>query len=100
LHDDGSYNVDTYPVVSFSHQGGALSGFNALPANMQALLIPLPPLSSRHPTPTNFGNVIGLIGGFATGRDSRLLVNPERFIVPDDRQVRLIWFFLEFSRIS
>jgi hypothetical protein len=94
LRDDASYHVTAYPVISFSHQGGAMQGYNDLPENMKPFLIPLPPLSARHATPPLFGNPLTLIGGFALGRDSWLLVNPRSSIMPENRQVSLIPFLL------
>jgi len=71
-----------------------MQGYNDLPENMKPFLIPLPPLSARHATPPLFGNPLTLIGGFALGRDSWLLVNPRSFIMPENRQVSLIPFFV------
>jgi hypothetical protein len=89
LRDNASYDIVAYPVISFSHQGGALEGYNNLPANVKPFLIPLPPLSTHHPTPVVFGNALTLIGGFALGRDSWLHVIPHRFTMPENRQVSL-----------
>lgn len=85
LLEDGSYEVFAYPVISFSNQGGAVAGYTALAPANQALLIPLPPLSSRY-TPLAFGNPIDL-GGFVFDRASWLFINPHRFIMPETRVV-------------
>jgi hypothetical protein len=89
LRDDGSYNVNAYHVVSFTRQGGALAGYNVLPTLVQRLLIPLPPLLTHHPTPIAFGNIIDL-GGFSLQRDSWLLINLFKFLMPEGRAVSLI----------
>jgi hypothetical protein len=96
LRDDASYDVSAYPIVSFSHQGGAIRGYNNLPEHVKPFLIPLPPLSTRYPTPRLFGNALTFIGGFELGRDSWLLVNPRRFIMPEYRQVSLVVFLVLF----
>jgi hypothetical protein len=57
---------------------------------MQAIFIPLLPLSSRHPTPVKFGNAVNFIGAFSLlGRDSWLVVNALRFIMPYNKQAVL-----------
>jgi hypothetical protein len=37
LRDDASYDVTAYPVISLSRQGGAIQGYNNLPANVKTL---------------------------------------------------------------
>ena len=93
LRDDASYDIVAYPIIFFSRQGGAVEGYNNLPANVKPFLIPLPPLSTRHPTPTVFGNALTLIGGFALGRDSWLHIIPRQFIMLENRKVSLICLF-------
>ena len=52
LHPDRSFALEVYPVLSFTSTGGALSTYNRMTdAVAKAALLPLPPLSSRHPTP-------------------------------------------------
>ncbi|KIM83373.1 hypothetical protein PILCRDRAFT_441336 [Piloderma croceum F 1598] len=63
-----------------------MQGYNNLPENMKPFLIP--PLSARHLTPPLFGNALTLIGGFALGRDSWLLVHPRSFTMPENRQFK------------
>jgi hypothetical protein len=58
--DNGSYEVNAYPIVSFSRSGGAIAGYNRLPPDDQARLIPLPPLWDERPTPAAFGNQFDL----------------------------------------
>jgi hypothetical protein len=69
LCDDASYHVTAYPVISFSHQGGAMQGYNNLPENVKPFIIPLLLLLACHATPPPFGNPLTLIGGFTLGRD-------------------------------
>jgi hypothetical protein len=92
LRDDASYELNVYPVVSFSRQGGALEGHAALPAAAQPYFIPVPPLSSDHPNlnPEAFGTPIDC-GGFSFSRDSWLLVVPYSFILPERRVVSPFW---------
>jgi hypothetical protein len=82
---NGSYEVVVYPVVSFSNQGGALTGHARLPPALQAHLIPLPPLLPAY-TPVAFGNPLDL-GAFTLDRESWLLVDPHKFIMPEHRAV-------------
>ena len=37
--------IEVYPVVSFTHEGGAVNGYNAANETLKQSLIPLPPLS-------------------------------------------------------
>ncbi|KAF8346407.1 hypothetical protein F5887DRAFT_1182675 [Amanita rubescens] len=81
---DGSYVLEVYPVVSFTRSGGALPTYNRLTDAAKALLLPLPPLSFCHPTPEAFGARLNL-GTWRDSRDSFLLVNPRRFVMPTSR---------------
>ncbi|KAI0296731.1 hypothetical protein B0F90DRAFT_1744658 [Multifurca ochricompacta] len=83
---DGSYVLEVYPVVSFTRSGGALPTYNRLTDAAKASLLPLPPLSFRHPTPDAFGARLNF-GTWRNSRDSFLLVNPRRFIMPTSRPV-------------
>ena len=48
--------LEVYPVLSFTSTGGALSTYNRMSDTAaKAALLPLLPLSSRHPTPDVFG---------------------------------------------
>ena len=89
--DNGSHEVNAYPIVSFSRSGGAIAGYNQLPKDDQACLIPLLTQWDKHPTPTTFGNQFDL-GDFSLNTNSWLLINPHRFIMPDNRTVSLILF--------
>jgi hypothetical protein len=57
----------------------------------QANLIPIPHLSCHHPTPELFGEPL-VIGGWSNTRDSWLLVNATKFIMPWTRAVSVILF--------
>jgi hypothetical protein len=89
--DNRSYEVNAYPIVSFSRSGGAIAGYNRLPPDDQARLIPLPPLWDERPTPAAFGSQFDL-GDFSFNKNYWLLVNLHRFVMPDDRTVSLILF--------
>ena len=62
LKPDGSVDVKVYPELSFHQSGGALSSYSKLPEDARPVLILLPPLSSRHPTPDTFGAPLTLEG--------------------------------------
>ncbi|KAM6499330.1 hypothetical protein JOM56_004838 [Amanita muscaria] len=81
---DGSYALEVYPVVSFTRSGGALATYNRLTDAAKASLLPLSPLSFCHPTPDAFGARLNF-GTWRNSRDSFLLVNPRRFIMPTSR---------------
>ncbi|KAF8341021.1 hypothetical protein F5887DRAFT_1062556 [Amanita rubescens] len=96
--------LEVYPVLSFSETGGAVSTYNRLPDTAKAALLPLPPLSFRHPTPDSFGAPLDL-GDWSNSRDSFLHVIPRRFVVPPHRPFKriippLIIPFSELSRID
>ena len=80
--------LEVYPVLSFSRIGGAVSTYNKLPDTAKAALLPLPPLSFRHPTPDSFGAPLDL-GDWSNSRDSFLHVIPRRFVMPPHRPVSL-----------
>ncbi|KAF8349599.1 hypothetical protein F5887DRAFT_947041 [Amanita rubescens] len=56
-------------------------------AAAKAALLPLPPLSSRHPTPDAFGEPLDF-GNWATYKDSFLHVFPRRFTIPTRRSFK------------
>ena len=87
LKPDGSVEVEVYPQLSFHESGGALSGYSKLPEDARLALIPLPPLSSRHPTPEAFGAPL-TVGGWSNTRDAWLRVVPVTFNVPETQPVR------------
>jgi hypothetical protein len=87
LKPDGSVDVEVYPELSFHQSGGALSGYSELPEDARPAPIPLPPLSSRHPTPEAFGAPLTL-GGWSNRQDAWLRVVPITFNVPETRPVR------------
>jgi hypothetical protein len=86
--ENESYEVTAYPIVSFSGSGGAISGYSLMPPDDQARLIPLPPLWDHRPTP---GNRFEL-GDFSFSKNSWLLVDPHKVVMPDNRTVSLILF--------
>jgi hypothetical protein len=72
--------LEVYPVVPFSASGGAIPEYSRLSDTIKAMLIPLPPISLRHPTPETFGDPL-TIGGWLNSRDSWLHVVPVRFLI-------------------
>ena len=92
---DGSYALEVYPVVSFTRSGETLPTYNRLTDAAKASLLPLPPLSFSHPTPDAFGPRLNF-GTWRNSRDSFLLVNPRRFIMPTTRPVSLSFDHLQF----
>ena len=90
---DGSYVLDVYPLVSFSRSGGAVLGFRQLTDAGKATLLPLPPLSSRHPSPNAFGVPLNPLdfGGWSDDRDSFLYVISRQFTMPRSRPVSLLF---------
>ncbi|KAF8677792.1 hypothetical protein AX14_004796 [Amanita brunnescens Koide BX004] len=96
--------LEVYPVLPFSRTGGAVSTYNKLPDTAKATLLPLPPLSFRHPPPDAFGAPLDL-GDWSNSRDSFLHVIPRRFVMPSHRPFKriippLIMPFSELSRID
>ena len=85
---DTSYELVVYPVLSFSQNGGALQCYNSMADTAKATLLPLPPLTLRHPTPALFGPPIAL-GGWTNSRESWLYTVPHRFVMPASRPVSL-----------
>lgn len=86
---NGSTVLEVYPVLSFTRSGGALSAYNSMnDATAKAALLPLPPLSSRHPTPDAFGQPLDF-GTWSNTRDSFLHIFPRRFTMTLDRSVSL-----------
>jgi hypothetical protein len=84
---DGSFVLEVYPVLSFSNNGGALVAYNTMnDAAAKAALLPLPPLSSRHPRPDAFGRPLAF-GNWSTAKDSFLHIFPRRFIMTTKRAV-------------
>jgi hypothetical protein len=63
-----------------------MTGSNGFSDTIKATLIPLLPLSLRHPTPENFGDPL-TIGGWSDSRDTWLHVVPVRFMIPMLRPV-------------
>jgi len=60
-------------------------GYNNLATDsMRAALIPLTPLSSRHPTPESFGAPL-TVGGWSNDQDAWLSVKRIKFIIPFER---------------
>jgi hypothetical protein len=93
IRPDNSIELEVYPQLSFSRSGGAVAGYNNLATDaMRASLIPLPPLSSGHPTPESFGAPL-TVGGWLNDRDTWLSVNPIKFIIPFTRPVRVNFSF-------
>ncbi|KAF8342434.1 hypothetical protein F5887DRAFT_357480 [Amanita rubescens] len=84
---DGSYVLDVYPLVSFSRSGGAVRGFHQLTDAGKATLLPLPPLSSRHPSPNAFGAPLNPLdfGGWSDHRDAFLHVISRQLTMPRSR---------------
>lgn len=74
------YEVTVYPVVSFTRNGGAIAHYPSLDPLIQARLIPLPNLSTSHPTwiPPAFGAAIDL-GGRTTTLPSFLSLKAIKF---------------------
>jgi len=85
--------LEVYPIVSFSHQGGAVNGYNAASEFVKRGLIPLPPLSSTFPTPPLFGTQL-LIGGWVNSRDAFISVYPVRFELPRSSKVSIMFLVL------
>ena len=52
--------LEVYPVLSFPRTGGTVSTYSKLTDTTKAVLLPLPPLSFRHPTPDFFGAPLDL----------------------------------------
>jgi hypothetical protein len=88
-HHPEGFELEVYPVVSFSHEGGAIDGYNATDDIIKPTLIPLPPLSHRFPTSQLFGPPLS-IGGWENSRDAWLHVVPKKFIMPRTRTVSVI----------
>jgi len=78
------WELEVYPVLSFTGTGGALSTYNGMSDTAKAALIPLPPLSLRHPTPHAFGAPLDF-GNWLNTRDSFLHVFHRRFIMTSSR---------------
>jgi hypothetical protein len=96
LQPDRSFALEVYPVLSFTSTGGALPTYNRMSdAAARAALLPLPPLSSRHPTPDAFGEPLDL-GSWSTYRDSFLHVFPRRLTMPTRRSVSLLFDHWQF----
>ena len=85
---DRSVLLEVYPQISFTRSGGALTSYNNMDNAARATLVPLPPLSSRHPTPEGFGPPL-IVGGRSNARDAWLRVIPVQFILPSTRPVRV-----------
>ncbi|KIL65219.1 hypothetical protein M378DRAFT_533771 [Amanita muscaria Koide BX008] len=81
LRSDRSFALEVYPVLSFTSTGGALPTYNRMSDAAKAALLPLPPLSSRHPTPDAFGEPLDF-GNWSTDKDSFLHVFPRRLTMP------------------
>jgi hypothetical protein len=93
IRSDNSIELEVYPQLSFTRSGGAVNGYNKLATDaMRTALIPLPPLSSRHPTPESFGTPL-TVGGWSNSRDAWLSVNPIKSILPFRRPVRVNFSF-------
>jgi hypothetical protein len=95
---DGSYVLDVYPLVSFSRSGGAVLGFRQLTDAGKATLLPLPPLSSRHPSPNAFGVPLNPLdfGGWSDNRDAFLHVIPRQFTMHRSRPVSPLFDHCQF----
>ena len=87
--------IEVYPVVLFTRSGGTLPTYNRLTDAAKASLLPLPPLSFSHPAPDAFGARLNF-GIWRNSRDSFLLVNSKRFIMPTTRPVSLSFDHLQF----
>ena len=66
---DCSVQLEVYLQLSFSQSGGALIIYNNLSNAAHAMLILLPPFSSRHSTPESFGAPI-TIGRWSNSQDA------------------------------
>lgn len=88
LQLDRSMALEVYPVLSFTSTGGALSTYNRMSDTAKAALLPLPPLSSRYPTPDAFGEPLDF-GNWSTFEDSFLYVFPRQLNMPTRRSVSL-----------
>ncbi len=88
-HHPEGFELEVYPVVSFSREGGAMDGYNATDDIIKQTLIPLPPLSRHFPTPQLFGPPLG-IGGWEDSKETWLHVVPKTFIMPRSRSVSVI----------
>jgi hypothetical protein len=86
-----SYELEVYPIVSFSDSGGEINGYNDLNEAEEKMLIPLPPLSYSMPTPELFGEPIST-GSWTNSRDAWLLVVPTMVIMPPSRPVSVVLF--------
>ncbi|KAK2463869.1 hypothetical protein APHAL10511_004174 [Amanita phalloides] len=82
-----SWVLEVYPVLSFTRTGGALPTYNKMTDTTKATLLPLPPLSSRHPTPGAFGEPLDF-GNWSTNRYSFLHVFPRRFTMTSRRSFK------------
>jgi hypothetical protein len=87
---NNSIELEVYPQLSFARSGGALNGYNNLNDVMRATLIPLLPLSLRHPTPDAFGAPL-TVGGWSNSRDAWLRVIPMKLILPFARPVSVFF---------
>ena len=92
---DDIYELEVYPVLSFSRSGGALAGYNEMDDATKATLLPLPPLSRRQPMPEAFGDPIDF-GNWTTYKDSWLSIIPRRFRMPTSRPVSPSWDYWPF----
>jgi hypothetical protein len=96
LQLDGSLELEVYPILFFTNAGGALAAYNIMSdAAAKAALLPLPSLSSRHPTPDAFGEPIDF-GNWSTYKDSFLHVFPRRLTIPSKRSVSLSFDHWQF----
>jgi len=91
----GFYLLEVYPVLSFTSSCGALACYNGMDDAAKATLLPLPPLSLRHPTPEAFGAPLNF-GNWSTFTDSWLSIIPRRFVMPTSRPVSLSLYHWQF----
>jgi hypothetical protein len=99
LQPNGSFWLEVYPILSFTIAGGALAAYNSMSDVSKALLLPLPTLTSRHPTPVAFGEALNF-GSWSTIKDSFLHIVPRHLIIPTHRSVSLCLDHWQFFFIT
>jgi hypothetical protein len=96
IQENMSLGLEVYPIFSFTNTGGALPTYDRMSDTVaKAALLPLPPLSSRHPTPDAFGEPLDS-GDWSTYKDSFLHIFPRRLTLPMKRSVSLSFDHWQF----
>ena len=98
LRGNRSVVLEVCPILAFSNSGGALATYNNLSDAAKSTLLPLPPLSPRHPTPEVFGEPISL-GNRTFWKDSFVHLVPRWITMPMNTTVSLslmigCWFLI------